>query len=257
MLLKTLKLILCLIALIGVSCLVIANTPNTWANTIRLTGFNYISNELKALQLSSSDNPALLWAKAGQQQFSQQCANCHSVDLMKAVAANYPRWSSSANKVMSLAGRINQCRFDHLQQTALPRESTQLLQFEAFIALQSKGQTVVGIEKNAATNKLQNLGEQLWNQQLGQLGISCAQCHDALAGSSLAASIIPQGHANAYPIYRLQWQAVGSLERRIRSCQTGVRAVPFEYDSQELLALEVYLKERAAGMKHEGLGVRP
>jgi L-cysteine S-thiosulfotransferase len=255
--LKTLKLILCLIALIGVSSLLIVNTQNAWANTVRLAGFHYISNELKALQLSSSDNPALLWAQAGQRQFSQQCANCHSVDSMRAVAVNYPRWSSSANKVISLAGRINQCRIDHLQQSALPRESSQLLQLEAYIALQSKGQIVAGIEKNAATNKLQNLGEQIWNQQLGQLGISCAQCHDKLAGSSLAASIIPQGHPNAYPIYRLQWQGVGSLERRIRSCQTGVRAVPYEYNSQELLALEMYLKARAVGMEHEGLGVRP
>ncbi len=255
--LKSFKLIACLIALGVVSSLLIVNIPSTWANAVRLAGFHYISSELKALQLSSSDNPALLWAKAGQQQFNQQCANCHSVDSMKAVAANYPRWNSSATKVMSLAGRINQCRIDHLQQTALPRESAQLLQLEAFIALQSKGQIVMGIEKNAATNKLQNLGAQIWNQQLGQLGISCAQCHDALAGSSLAASIIPQGHANAYPIYRLQWQEVGSLERRIRSCQTGVRALPYEYNSQELLALEVYLKERAAGMEHEGLGVRP
>jgi L-cysteine S-thiosulfotransferase len=248
---------LCLIALIGVSSLLIANIPYSWANTVRLAGFHYISSELKALQLSPSDNPALLWAKAGQQQFSQQCANCHSVDSMNAVAANYPRWSSSANKVMSLAGRINLCRNDHLQQSALPRESAQILQLEAFLALQSKGQIVTSIEKNTATSKLQILGEQLWNQQLGQLGISCAQCHDTLSGSSLAASVIPQGHANAYPIYRLQWQGVGSIERRIRSCQTGVRAVPYEYNSQELLALEVYLKERAVGMEHEGLGVRP
>jgi L-cysteine S-thiosulfotransferase len=255
--LKTLKLTLCLGAFVGIGSVLIVNIPNTWANTARFAGFQYISSELKTLQLSSSDNPALLWAKAGQLQFTQQCANCHSVDSMKSVAANYPRWSNSANKVMNLAGRINQCRIDHLQQTALPRESTQILQLESFIALQSKGQIVAGIEKNAAINKLQNLGEQIWNQQLGQLGISCAQCHDTLAGSSLAASVIPQGHANAYPIYRLQWQGVGSLERRIRSCQTGVRAVPYEYNSQELLALEVYLQERAAGMEHEGLGVRP
>jgi L-cysteine S-thiosulfotransferase len=251
------KLTSCFVAIIGVAALLAFITSSAWASKARFAGFHYLNSELKALQLSPSDNPALLWAKAGQQQFSQQCASCHSVDSMKKVAASYPQWSSSANKVKNLTGRINQCRADHLKLSALPRENLQLLQLEAFIALQSKGQIVVGIEKNATTNSLQSLGAQIWDRKLGQLGISCAQCHDSLAGSSLAASIIPQGHASAYPIYRLQWQGVGSLERRIRSCQTGVRAVPYEYNSQELLALEVYLKERAVGMEHEGLGVRP
>jgi L-cysteine S-thiosulfotransferase len=249
--------VLCLLGILGAITLLTNIAPIASANKLRLSGFHYISNELKGLQQSASDNPALLWAKAGQQQFSQQCANCHSIDSIKNAAAQYPRWNKDTKSVLNLAGRINQCRIDHLKQSPLLRESAQLLQLESFIALQAKGQAIAANEKNDATDKLIKLGEQLWLQPLGQLGISCAQCHDALAGSNLAASAIPQGHANAYPIYRLQWQSVGSLDRRLRSCQTGVRATPFEYSSQELLALEVYLKERAVGMEHEGLGVRP
>ena len=97
----------------------------------------------------------------------------------------------------------------------------------------------------------------MYQQRIGQLNLSCAQCHDQLAGGKLAASVIPQGQATGYPLYRLEWQAVGSLARRIRGCMTGVRAEPVAWGSVEMVELEVYLAERAAGMMSEAPGVRP
>jgi sulfur-oxidizing protein SoxA len=92
---------------------------------------------------------------------------------------------------------------------------------------------------------------------MGQLHLACAQCHDDNAGKRLAGSVIPQAHPTAYPIYRLEWQALGSLQRRLRGCMTGIRAEPFAYGSVELVELELYLKGRAAGMTMESPGVRP
>ena len=37
-----------------------------------------------------------------------------------------------------------------------------------------------------------------------------------MAGQKLAAVTIPQGHPTGYPIYRLEWQTLGSLKRRLR-----------------------------------------
>ena len=68
---------------------------------------------------------------------------------------------------------------------------------------------------------------------------------------------MPQGHATGYPIYRLEWQGMGSLTRRIRSCMTGVRASPYAWGSPELVDLEMYLMARARGMKIETPAVRP
>lgn len=100
-------------------------------------------------------------------------------------------------------------------------------------------------------------GEALFRQRMGQLDLSCAQCHDANAGRRLAGSVIPQGHPTGYPIYRLEWQSVGSLARRIRGCMTGVRAEPFGDDAPEAVDLELYLKQRAAGLPVETPAVRP
>ncbi|NBV89715.1 MAG: sulfur oxidation c-type cytochrome SoxA, partial [Betaproteobacteria bacterium] len=84
-----------------------------------------------------------------------------------------------------------------------------------------------------------------------------AQCHNALAGRRLGGAVIPQAHPTGYPLYRLEWQAVGSLERRIRNCNVGVRATPLSVDSDEMKALVGYLAHRARGMPLEGMAVRP
>jgi sulfur-oxidizing protein SoxA len=100
-------------------------------------------------------------------------------------------------------------------------------------------------------------GQRLFAQRIGQLNLSCAQCHDSNWGRRLGGSTIPQGHAGAYPIYRLEWQGMGSLQRRLRNCMSGVRAEVPAFNAQELVDLEVYLASRAKGMHMEAPGVRP
>ena len=100
-------------------------------------------------------------------------------------------------------------------------------------------------------------GKALFNMRQGQFNLSCAQCHDNLAGQRLAGSVIPQGHPNGYPEYRLEWQGMGSLERRIRNCMVGVRAEPFAPGSLEMSELELYLGARANGLAVETPAVRP
>ena len=69
--------------------------------------------------------------------------------------------------------------------------------------------------------------------------------------------MIPQGHATGYPLYRLEWQGLGSLQRRLRNCATGVRAEPWAWGAQEMVDLELYLMQRAAGMVVDAPAVRP
>jgi sulfur-oxidizing protein SoxA len=91
----------------------------------------------------------------------------------------------------------------------------------------------------------------------GQLNLSCAQCHDDNWGQRLAGALIPQGHPTGYPLYRLEWQGVGSLQRRLRNCLAGMRAESHVLGAPELVDLELYLMWRARGMPLETPAVRP
>jgi sulfur-oxidizing protein SoxA len=58
------------------------------------------------------------------------------------------------------------------------------------------------------------------------------------------------------PVYRMRWQTLGSLERRVRACYSGVQAeVPAAHDPL-LRDLELFLKVRANGMALEGPSIR-
>src|SRR5258708_14618970 len=89
------------------------------------------------------------------------------------------------------------------------------------------------------------------------MNLSCAHCHDAQWGKRLLSETIGQGHPNAYPAYRMEWQTMGSLERRLRACLSGIRAEMLPYGSQEYLDLELYLPWRAQRLPIETPGVRP
>jgi L-cysteine S-thiosulfotransferase len=231
----------------------------------RKSGFDTMGSDTQAMQRNDSENPAILWVREGERLWhektsedAQSCASCHgnALDTMKGVAAQYPKYDSTTQKPIDLSGKIQQCRQERQKAAPFASESRQLLGITAYIGMQSRG---VQIEESNDPRLAQNLaaGKMLFTQRIGQLNLSCAACHTDNWGKKLGGSVIPQGHANGYPLYRLEWQNVGSLQRRIRNCMTGVRAEPMAYGDPALIDLEIYLKKRAAGLNVEIPAVRP
>jgi len=157
---------------------------------------------------------------------------------------------------LNLDQRINVCRVERQKAPALPLESRELLALSAYVGRQSRG-LPIDIQVNEKTKPFLAAGRAAFNRRQGQINLSCAQCHDQNWGKSLAGSPIPQAHPTGYPIYRLEWQGLGSLQRRLRNCMIGVRAETYEYGSPEYVELEYYLMWRARGMKLETPAVRP
>ena len=138
----------------------------------------------------------------------------------------------------------------------LAHESRELLALTAYVARQSRG-LPIDVTIDARTQPFVDAGRATFHRRQGQLNLACSQCHDDHWGRQLAGNVIPQAHPTGYPIYRLEWQGVGSLERRLRNCLVGIRAEPYEYGAPELVDLELYLMSRAAGMKMDAPAVRP
>jgi L-cysteine S-thiosulfotransferase len=100
-------------------------------------------------------------------------------------------------------------------------------------------------------------GHDLFMHRQGQLNLGCTNCHDDNWDKHLAGSAITQGHPTGYPLYRLEWQSLGSLQRRMRNCMIGARAEAYDFGAPELVELELYLISRAKGMPIETPAVRP
>jgi sulfur-oxidizing protein SoxA len=230
----------------------------------RRSGFDEMGPATQAMQRDDGMNPAMLWVQEGEQLWrraaaasTRSCAACHGEPAaLRGVAVRYPAWDATLARPVNLASRINLCRQRHQGLPAWPAEDPELVALETLVGLQSRG---LPIEAPADPRLRPHLarGEALFRQRIGQLELSCAQCHDERAGGRLGAGLIPQGHATGYPIYRLEWQGMGSLGRRLRNCMTGVRAEPLAHGSEAMAELELYLAARAMGMPLETPAVRP
>jgi sulfur-oxidizing protein SoxA len=217
----------------------------------RRSGYDELRPETRAMQDDDLANPGMLAVMDGQALWrSYGCAQCHSD--MKGVAARYPSFDPGKG-LLNLEQRINVCRTERQQAPALAYESRELLALTSFIAHQSRGQPI----RVAADPKVLEAGRARFYRRQGQVHLACAHCHEQNPGKRLAGNVIPQAHPTGYPLYRLEWQAVGSLQRRLRNCLTGIRAETPSYGAPELVELELFLMWRANGMRLETPAVRP
>lgn len=229
----------------------------------RQSGYQLLSPTNQAMQNDMNLNPALfavmdgeaLWQEKSQAN-GKSCASCHGdvKQSMRGVFATYPKIMHQ--KLQNMEGQINACRTRHQHSPAFAYESKPMLALSTLIALQSRGSPIQAAPLGGVKKEYES-GKNLYFQRIGQLNLSCAQCHDDRAGLKLGGSVIPQAHPTGYPIYRIEWQEMGSLQRRLRNCLSGVRAQTYAYGSSELVQIELYLMHRANGMIIESPGIRP
>jgi L-cysteine S-thiosulfotransferase len=231
----------------------------------RRSGYDFMGRETRAMQDDDTANPGMLWVLEGEALWSRKigaagraCADCHgdARASMKGVAARHPSFDAARGRPVSLEQRINVCRTDRQQAPPLAYESRELLALTAYVARQSRGRPI-DVTIDERTQPFLDAGRAIWNRRQGQLNLACSQCHDDHWGRRLAGNVVPQAHPTGYPIYRLEWQGLGSLQRRLRNCLVGIRAEPYDYGAPELVDLELFLMWRARGMPIETPAVRP
>jgi sulfur-oxidizing protein SoxA len=229
-----------------------------------LPGSNFQSPTTQRLEADDAANPGLLWVEQGQQLWStaegsagKSCASCHGATAgpMRGVAARYPAVDARSGELFNLEQRINSCRTRHMAAPALVYESNELLALTAFVTAKSNGiPRHVAVDGPAAP--FFERGRAFFTERQGQLNLACAQCHSERVGARLRGDTISQGQIDGWPAYRLEWNSLGSLHRRLRACSLGVRAEVLDYGSPEYVALELYLAWRGEGLPIKSPGVR-
>jgi L-cysteine S-thiosulfotransferase len=251
------------------AAVLLAGTPILLAGEIppeqRRSGYSFMGPDSKAMQDDDTSNPGMLFVLDGEALWNRKlggadkaCADCHgdARESMKGVAARYPAFDHALGRPVTIEQRINRERAQREGAPPLAYESRDLLALSAFVAYQSRGMPITAGDDPEAKPFVEK-GRALFMQREGQLNLACANCHDDNWDKRLAGSPVTQAHPTGYPLYRLEWQSLGSLERRLRSCITGVRAQGYDYGAPELVELELYLMSRARGMKMETPAVRP
>jgi sulfur-oxidizing protein SoxA len=228
------------------------------------SGITFAGADVRAMQADELANPGLLWVERGEKLWNaaagtsgKSCSSCHGAaqSSMRGVAARYPKFDADAGAVLDLDARINDCRTRRQQAPALARESDDLLALTAFVTYQSRG-VPLAVAIDGPARAAFERGREFYAQRHGQMNLGCTHCHDQSWGKRLLGETISQGHGTGFPAYRLEWQGLGSLQRRLRACLFGIRAEMPPPGAPELTDLELYLAWRAQGLPIEAPGVR-
>jgi sulfur-oxidizing protein SoxA len=227
------------------------------------SGFLYMDASTRAMETDDFSNPGFLWIDKGQKLWSspdgtngKSCESCHgAVSSMKGVGAKYPLYDPASHTVIDLEQKINQERVTRMGAAAYKWESPQLVALTAFIKLQSRGMPVA-VDTSGPAHPFWEAGKEIYETRRGQLNMSCEECHVQYAGHQLRSDTLSQGQTNGFPLYRLKWQALGSVQKRFRGCMDKIRAKPFAFGSQQMVDLELYVASRGEGLPVETPAVR-
>lgn len=228
-----------------------------------ISGNQFLTPQLQAMQQDMDVNPIMLWIEKGQSLWRKQCQSCHlEPDSLRTSAAQYPRLVARQNThpLINLEDQINTCR-ERTGQRPKSVEDDDTLSLSALLHSVAKGQPIhapppadaAGLQR---WNHELAQGAQLYSQRMGRLNLACVHCHDGKVGTNLRAEVVSPAHPSGFPIYRLNWQNMGSIDRRLRACYSGVQAVLPASGSTPLRQLELYLKVRADGMLLDGPSIR-
>ncbi len=226
-------------------------TPLIAKEAIR-SGSGFTSPALRAQQKDDDLNPGMLWVDQGREIFSRDCSGCHTKP--EGLAARLPKLASDGS-VVTLEHQINRCQSERVKQPAYATESQPLLGLAAFLAFASRGMShavAPDVTQSAAWQRAQSE----FTRVQGKLDFNCRSCHDYLYGKRVRNQAISQGHGVGYPAYRVEWQTLGSLNRRLRACFFGMETKVPEASDPILADLELYLAWRAQGLPIEAPAVR-
>ncbi len=176
-----------------------------------------------------------------------------------ASARTIPYFDEKEGKVVTLELALNRCR-EANGEAPFPYVKDDMAALTAYMAFTSRGKPFdIKIPDDPRALEAYENGKRYFYTRRGQLNFSCASCHVQNPGERIRAEILAPalGILNAMPIYRSEWGGMGTISRRFTTCNSQIRGVPLEPQSDEYRDLEYYLSYVSNGLPISGPGARP
>ena len=228
-----------------------------------VSGWKFRTDETQALQMDDFDNPSFIFVDKARDQWAKvdgtegkACASCHEdVAGFKGLRTELPRWNEAKGKIYTMENYINDCRTERMGAEAWAWSKGPMTAMTALISLQSRG-LPMSVKTDGPVAEAYDLGKELYYTRVGQLDMSCANCHEDNYGNMIRADHLSQGQTNGFPTYRLKNSKINSIHGRFKGCMKNIRATPFKEGSPEFTALELYVASRGNGLSVESPSVR-
>lgn len=173
--------------------------------------------------------------------------------------ASYPYFDNARNDVVTLTQAINECLTMNGEKAwkTTKGDMASLQAYMVFSATEDEKIVDVKIDSKAAADAYER-GKEYYYTQRGYLKLNCAECHVQGAGQRVRNEKLSQllGHTTHFPVHRLKWKGLGTLERRMSGCIKDQGQVPPGNTSKEMKELLFFMAYMSNGMKFDGPDIR-
>ncbi len=227
------------------------------------SGWVFRAPETRAMQADDFENPGMIFVDQALDDWStaegtagKSCADCHGdPESMAGLRASLPKWNDKAGKLYTLEDYINESRVKYMGAKPWKYGKGKMTSMVGLISLQSRGM-VVNVKTDGPAAAMWAKGKEIYYTRVGQLDMSCSNCHEDNYGKMIRADHLSQGQISGFPAYRLKNGRLNSVQARFKGCMKNIRAKPYKVGSDEFRALELYVASRGNGLTVEGVSVR-
>jgi len=175
-------------------------------------------------------------------------------DTLNSYIAGFPRYIDTLKAVVSL-DQVLQAFQENKKLKAFSLKSEKMKNLLTYVkSMANEEKITIDIKANKEILSMHSLGEEVFNQKRGGRGLSCLSCHSQSSiGSRLRMQILPDlgnvstKSAATWPAYRMTKSSLTTLQRRFQQCMKNALLAPLPLGSKEMVALEVYITNKAKG----------
>jgi len=175
------------------------------------------------------------------------------------IRQNYPYFDNKSGAVITLELALNRCREANGEEP-YSYVKDEMASLTAYMAFTSRGKPFdIKIPNDPRALEAYQKGAEYFYARRGQLNFSCASCHVQNPGNQIRTEVLAPalGIVAAMPIYRSEWNGMGTMSRRLVTCNSQVRGVPLEPQDELYRDVEYYLTYMSNGLPVSGPGARP
>jgi len=200
-----------------------------------------------------------LWKTPGPN--GSSCVSCHANPEaeLKTWAASMPYWEPRLHKVLGVEEFVTRHAKATTGQVFLMQsdENTALAVYLRYLA---NGTPIHLDQTSAEAREAYSRGMALTTRKIGQLNVSCADCHSPDKGGLkwVRGQWLGQlrGQLDHFPTWRTSQQSVWDIRKRFQWCNVAIGADDLPPDAKEYGDLEFYLAAQNDGLKLNVPGIR-
>lgn len=215
--------------------------------------------------LDPTENPAMSAIDTAMELFSEagpkgkSCVDCHAdpKTALAGAATKWPRWDQTSEAIIGLERFLEQHANEQTGHR-WPTQSEANLSLAIYVRYLSNGMPLsVDLRSPAAASALAR-GQALLHRKIGQLDLSCIDCHEQSAGKWLRGQYISafRGQITHFPEWRTSRGEIWDIRKRIEICILATRANPPPPTAKEYVELELALSAMSQGLPLQVPGIR-